>query len=335
MYDSDNKLKVKNDEVFMKILSSDINLNSSYEKIFFNYEKLDLKIINSKTTKNSNNNFNINLLELKFEKLDINSSSMDENELKTFIIKFFIEKLTGKEIKTLSLKDLNEIINVDTDIEQPQFAAEINYERFKYEKENVNFKAEGKIITKDGTEIKFSIGFNLSKEMIDYTRINIKAGSVALVDPLIINFDGNLNDLLSDTKFSFDLNSDGKEEIISTLNEGNGFLVFDKNGNKKIDNGSELFGVKTGDGFKELKKYDSDNNNWIDENDSIFNKLNVWIKTKNQDKLFSLKDLNVGAIYLKNSFTPFDFENGKLDKSSIFLKENGDVGIISKIDFKI
>ncbi len=40
----------------------------------------------------------------------------------------------------------------------------------------------------------------------------------------------------------------------------------------KINDGSELFGTSSGDGFKDLATYDEDENGWIDENDSIFSK---------------------------------------------------------------
>lgn len=61
------------------------------------------------------------------------------------------------------------------------------------------------------------------------------------------------------------MDCDGKQEEISKLNAGCGYLALDKNGDGVINDGNELFGVKTGDGFYELSKYDSDLNGWIDE----------------------------------------------------------------------
>lgn len=48
---------------------------------------------------------------------------------------------------------------------------------------------------------------------------------------------------------------------------GGVFLALDKNGDSVINDGKELFGAATGQGFKELAIYDSDKNYWIDEND--------------------------------------------------------------------
>lgn len=48
--------------------------------------------------------------------------------------------------------------------------------------------------------------------------------------------------------------------------------------NGKIDDGSELFGARTGNGFNELAKYDSDNNHFIDAGDPVFSNLAFYQK---------------------------------------------------------
>lgn len=111
---------------------------------------------------------------------------------------------------------------------------------------------------------------------------------------------------------------------------------------KKINDGSELFGPNSGNGFEDLRAYDKDNNNWIDENDAIFDKLLIWTKDDTgEEKFYTLKDKGIGALYLENVSTKFDFEDnqdnlqGVMDSSSIFLKENGNVGAIHEVDLKI
>ena len=84
------------------------------------------------------------------------------------------------------------------------------------------------------------------------------------------------------------------------------FLLLDRNEDGKINDGSELFGTKSGDGFRDLSEYDEDRNGWIDENDSVFSKLKVWTKdSEGNDKLLNLKQADVGAIYLGNIDTEF------------------------------
>ena len=90
------------------------------------------------------------------------------------------------------------------------------------------------------------------------------------------------------------------------MNPESGFLALDKNSDGIINDGSELFGTKTGNGFSELAEYDSDGNGWIDENDEVYDQLKVWVKDENgKDTLLSLKEANVGAICLGSSKTTF------------------------------
>lgn len=89
----------------------------------------------------------------------------------------------------------------------------------------------------------------------------------------------------------FDLDCDGKEEEISSLGKGSGFLALDKNGDGIINDGTELFGTKSGDGFADLAEYDEDGNGWIDEDDGIFSQLRIW--TKNEKERMSLFPLRM------------------------------------------
>ncbi|MFY8134012.1 MAG: hypothetical protein ACOVKS_03325, partial [Aquimonas sp.] len=74
-----------------------------------------------------------------------------------------------------------------------------------------------------------------------------------------------------------DLDADGQTEALPMLRSGSGFLAFDRNADGRVNDGSELFGAKTGDGFGELLAFDSDGNGWIDSGDTIFGRLRVWM----------------------------------------------------------
>lgn len=72
----------------------------------------------------------------------------------------------------------------------------------------------------------------------------------------------------------------------------------------KIDDGRELFGPQTGNGFEELAGYDSDNNGWIDENDPIYNNLQIWQHDEyGNSTLIAVGKAGVGAIYLGSTQT--------------------------------
>jgi hypothetical protein len=206
--------------------------------------------------------------------------------------------------------------------------------------EETDFNAKGKIMTQDGKEIDVDLALTMSRRYTENSSMVITAGA-QLKDPLVINYDAPSADLDSAT-FSFDLDADGTREQVNRLKSGSGFLALDKNGNGKIDDGSELFGAQTGDGFKELAAYDDDGNGFIDEADSIFNELRVWIRpTDNQSDLLSLKQANVGAIHLGSIATPFDIRDsnnellGKVRSTSFFLTEQGQTKSVQQIDLKI
>jgi hypothetical protein len=137
----------------------------------------------------------------------------------------------------------------------------------------------------------------------------------------------------------FDIDCDGTEDRISMPGRGSGFLALDKNGDGIINGGSELFGAKSGDGFADLRKYDSDGNGWIDENDAVFNKLKVWCKgIGGEDILMDLKEADVGAIFLGSVATEFTLggrdgiRDGVIRSTGFFLKESGGIGTVQHVD---
>ena len=224
----------------------------------------------------------------------------------------------------------------------------LNYvgETYSVEQENTCFSTVGTVRTKDGREINFNVNVNMSRRCEEYYREELNVAQFALYDPLVINLDTDVAGL-SDQTFYFDLDADGEEEEISML-KGSGYLALDKNGDGVINDGSELFGTKNGDGFADLVRYDEDGNGWIDENDSIWSKLKIWCKDENgNDVLYKLSDKGVGAICLKNVSTDFTMQgdrkaqdgttnanatNAVIRKTGIFLYENGNAGTVQHVD---
>ena len=148
---------------------------------------------------------------------------------------------------------------------------------------------------------------------------------------------------VSDQKFLFDIDCDGKEDNISLLAKGCGFLALDRNGDGKINDGSELFGTKSGNGFADLAVFDMDGNGWIDEKDEIFNHLRIWTKDESgNDKLVALGVAGIGAIYLGSTSTQFSLNskddnttNAVVKSSGIYLKENGTAGMVQQVDLAV
>lgn len=212
---------------------------------------------------------------------------------------------------------------------------------FTCEAESTTFATKGLVQTADGRSIDFNVEVSMSRSFMQETNL-LDVKEYIKTDPLMINLDTNIGSV-SDQKFFFDLDADGNEEHISFAGKGSGFLAIDKNGDGKINDGSELFGTQSGDGFKDLAAYDEDGNGWIDENDSIFNRLRIWSKDEDgNDYLINLKKADVGAIYLGNTDTQFSLKddennlNAEIKKTGIYLKEStGQAGTLNHVDLAV
>lgn len=210
------------------------------------------------------------------------------------------------------------------------------------EAEQTAFSTTGKVVTADGREISFNVDLSMSRSFEQYYETSQTKEIVQMMDPLVINLDTDIASL-SDQKFEFDIDNDGILDSISMLQKGSGYLALDKNGDGTINDGSELFGTSSGDGFYDLSMYDEDGNGWIDENDEIFSKLLIWSKDENgNDELYHLKDKGVGAICLQKVATDFSLNslktnqtNGQIRSTGVFLYENGTAGTMQQMDLAI
>ena len=209
------------------------------------------------------------------------------------------------------------------------------------EYESTTFASKGLVQTADGRSIEFDVSFGMSHACeMEFNSLSVS--QYVVTDPLIINLDTDMPSI-TEQKFFFDLDADGKEDEISFAGEGSGFLALDKNEDGVINDGNELFGTKSGDGFADLAAYNEDGNLWIDENDSIFHKLKIWMKDEDgNDVLLSLKEADVGAIYLGNTSTEHTLRgeehqvNGILRKTGVYLKEStGEVGTVNHVDLAV
>lgn len=204
--------------------------------------------------------------------------------------------------------------------------------------ERVEFSAAGEVKTADGRQISLHLNSVMSRQESIETEISGTIEVEKLKDPLVVNLDGKGVSLSAD-RFAFDLQGNGRQAQISAVAPGSGFLVLDANGNGRADSGSELFGTRSGNGFSDLAAWDEDRNHWIDENDSVFGKLNIW--RGGEQPMATLAQSGVGAIYLSNAAGEFSLLDqnhqlqGKVRTSGIFLKEDGTPGVIQQIDLVV
>ncbi len=206
------------------------------------------------------------------------------------------------------------------------------------EHESLSFNSTGIIATADGKNISFALNMSMERHY-RYTSTTQATHTIQFKDPLIINYPGSSAEL-SNHKYLFDIDADGKKDLISYITNG-AMLALDKNKDGAINDGTELFGPLSGNGFADLASYDEDGNNFIDAADSIFKELKLWTKTKDIDSLSNLASQGIGAIYLGATDTPFSLKgvdnqyNGQVKASSFYLTETGKAGYIQQVDMVV
>ncbi len=208
-----------------------------------------------------------------------------------------------------------------------------------YEQEQLAFVANGQVTTADGREITFDLGFALNYQKLQLSER--LTSSAALKDPLVLNLEG-LVPGFSSARFEFDLDADGSSESLTQLANNSAFLALDRNGNGQIDDGNELFGARSGNGFAELAALDDDGNGILDEGDSGFASLRLY---RSDTALLTLGDQKIGAIFLNAAATPFMHLGGDqgaqgespavLRQTGIYLTEDGKAGTLQQIDLRV
>ncbi|MGN0375768.1 MAG: hypothetical protein ACI4EN_09750 [Butyrivibrio sp.] len=147
-----------------------------------------------------------------------------------------------------------------------------------------------------------------------------------VIDPIVLDLNKN-GKYTTDTENGtyFDYAGDGFAEKTAWAENGDGLLVYDRNGNGIVDNGSELFGDKTvlldgsvaSNGFEALSELDTNGDGIINKEDEKFDHLRVWIDANNdgisqEDELFSLSDLKIIGLNLGSTVTNEKDENGNV-----------------------
>ena len=300
------------------------------------------------TEKNGKNNANLEDITTHFQNLSnagrVSGATRQQDPVMTIrqqCVRFLLDlffRFRGENMREEDLPGMPGSFGMNS--QQPVYQVNtITNEYYHREEEHTAFATQGMVKTADGRELSFQLEFSMSRSFEEYYKETYETGFVSYCDPLVINLDTNIAQV-SDQKFFFDLDQDGKEEEISSLKSGSGFLALDLNGDGVINDGGELFGTKSGNGFADLAKYYSDGNGWIDEADAIWEKLLIWTKDEDgNDKLYHLSELGVGAIGLGRTSTQFalnsekdNSHNAMIRSTGIFLYENGNVSTVQHLD---
>ncbi|MGN0171025.1 MAG: hypothetical protein ACI39H_09740 [Lachnospiraceae bacterium] len=285
--------------------------------------------------KNSSGSLPDGLLLRRTEKLNEMNVKTQMKDIRSQILDYLLRLLLGEDSE--EYKRISESNQQAFTVQE--YGGNHQYYENYWETESVGFKSTGTVVTSDGREINFNYEVHMSRTFAStYYESHNFGAEYAVMDPLVINTGSSITQV-NDQSFYFDLDCDGQLDEISSLAAGSGFLALDKNEDGIINDGSELFGTTSGDGFADLAAYDLDHNGWIDEADEIFQKLKIWYADGGeQPKLISLKEAGIGAIALQNTETPFSLNNTEnntnayIRKTGIFLYENGGTGTIQHVD---
>jgi len=277
-----------------------------------------------------------------------------ESDPRLMLLRLMVSMLTGREARIFDASQLKPAEGPPPAPVAPPahgrpapraagFGLEYDYHESYSETEHTRFSASGIVRTADGRELAFRLELSMSRSYHEESHVSLRLGDAARQqkDPLVLNFSGTAAQL-SDQRFSFDLDADGAADDINRLASGSGFLALDHNNDGKINDGRELFGALSGDGFADLAAYDDDGNGWIDEADDVYGRLRVWTPDADGNgALQTLQDAGVGAIALARVATPFSLRDagnaslGEVRSSGIFLHEDGAAGTIQQIDLSV
>lgn len=205
--------------------------------------------------------------------------------------------------------------------------------------ERLIFESVGQVTTEDGLKIDFMLHTDFNRQYYQEGESEVLERAREWVDPLVISLTGQIPSI-ADGTFQFDINADGKLDQMGKLASGTGYIAFDKNVDGIINDGHELFGGISGQGFDDLAQYDDDGNGWIDENDAIYSKLSVWQPiNETEGQLISFSEAKVGAIFLQSEETSFTYRDGnneaqaRIRQSGVALMESGQATHVAQLDW--
>lgn len=263
------------------------------------------------------------------------------------VLKLFVERLTGRRVEVFDASELRDpsqgpapraAAPPDPAPTREGWGAEFEHHYRFEEHENTRFEVSGEVRTRDGRRIEVALHLDMARSFVREERLSAQFGDARLKDPLVVNFNGAAAQLGEET-LAFDLDVDGENDRLRLLGPDSAYLVLDRNGDGRVNDGSELFGPTGGNGFAELAGYDDDGNGWIDAGDAAFQRLRLWhAGAPSTQRLEPLSAQGIGALSLAATATPFELRDadnrlqGVVRASALYLNEDGGAGTVQQLD---
>ena len=175
--------------------------------------------------------------------------------------------------------------------------------------------------------------------------------------PIILDIDGDgVETMDAFAGAYFDHDGNGFAEATGWVAPDDGLLVWDRNANGRIDDGSELFGNRTrlnngslaSNGYAALAELDGNHDGKVDISDSAWSNLQIWRDFDSDgytdaNELITLADAGVAALFTTYSETCdryrlnwlVDVAGNEHRQIGSFLRADGSTGISSDIWFRL
>lgn len=274
------------------------------------------------------------------------------NDPRLALLVALVEKMTGCKIEVIPPGVAKRIAAGETDLPGlrlgqraavfPEGGPQITIEgvRRVAEAEDTTVSIRGSVVTADGTRHDVSVELAMSRRFVEETRFGMTFGAPPMTDPLVLTFEGALPEFQGGTA-RFDLDLDGTTDIVRLTSGASAMLWYDRDGDGRITDGSELFGPRTGDGFAELAALDTDGNGWIDSSDAAFAKLRLVTGDGAGGKIVrTLAEAGVGAISTASVRSPFTLMEGstvfgQIQATGLVLLDHGAPAVIQHVDLVV
>ena len=168
------------------------------------------------------------------------------------------------------------------------------------------------------------------------------------IDPLALDLNGNGIETLAANGHDgamFDHERSGIRTATGWVHGNDGILVYDRNGDGKINDGGEIFGDNTllkngktaAHGFEAAAELDDNGDGKLDAADSAFGKLGVWRDLNHNGiseagEIFTLKDLRIQSLNLGYTQADKDLGNGNtLAEVGSYTDEDGNEHIMGDL----
>ncbi len=165
----------------------------------------------------------------------------------------------------------------------------------------------------------------------------------ALAPPVVLDLDGDGVEFVSSAAgVGFDYDGDGKAESTSWVGSDDGLLVLDKNGDGKVNNGTEIvFAHGTLTDLQGLAaNYDSNHDGKLDAGDAAFAKFAIWQDANGNGvtdpgELLSLSAAGIASISLVSDGRSYTAANGEVivRGEAEFTRTNGSSGKLADAAF--